>query len=239
MKEFQHEGRRVESEIRVNAPAERVWRAWAEAEEIQRWFTDGATGRPVPGEVMTWSFDNFAQGIPYTVVEAMPGEKFSIGFEGPDGRRGLLEITLRQEGGETVVRLVNSGFRDGAAWDEEYEGVRSGWVCALAVLKLYLEMYAGKNKTTLSRWNRPNSNTPICAPGTPIPQASSNGPASRPRLCGCSRTRAARWFTNGRTRSERWNARRFRPVRGACCACASSPGPPAATKECCARPRKC
>ncbi len=47
-----------------------------------------------------------------------------------------LETLIGREQGDTVVRLVNSGFLDGAEWDDEYEGVRSGWVNALAVLAL-------------------------------------------------------------------------------------------------------
>jgi hypothetical protein len=44
------------------------------------------------------------------------------------------------------VRLVNSGFRDGADFAEEYEGVRSGWEAALALLRHYLEGHQGKAK---------------------------------------------------------------------------------------------
>ena len=148
MNSWEHTGRQMEKEVRVAADRERAYKAWAEAEHIRRWFTDDATGRAVVGETMTWSFDQFAQGIPYTVVAASPGERFALGYEGPDGRAGLLEIKLRPEGGETVVRLVNSGFREGVQWDEEYEGVSSGWGCALALLKMYVEKYWGEEKRT-------------------------------------------------------------------------------------------
>ena len=146
MRHWEHTGRQMKKEIRVAADKERLYSAWADPEHIKRWFTDDASGRALIGETMTWSFDQFAQGIPYTVVAAAPGERFALGYEGPDGRVGLLEITLKQEGGETVVRLVNSGFREGPGWDEEFEGTASGWETALAVLKLYAEKYWGEDK---------------------------------------------------------------------------------------------
>jgi hypothetical protein len=40
--------------------------------------------------------------------------------------------------------LVQSGFREGAEWEDEYDGVNSGWEMALAVLKHYLENYFGR-----------------------------------------------------------------------------------------------
>ena len=51
--------------------------------------------------------------------------------------------------GKTIVTLVNSGFLEGGAWDEEYEGIVSGWALALALLKLYVELYFGSPKSTL------------------------------------------------------------------------------------------
>jgi hypothetical protein len=57
-------------------------------------------------------------------------------------------VRIASEGGETVVRLVNSGFREGAQWNEEYEGVDSGWRMSLSILKEYLEHYFGQAKKT-------------------------------------------------------------------------------------------
>jgi hypothetical protein len=44
---------------------------------------------------------------------------------------------------------VNSGFLDGSEWDQEFEGIVSGWTNALATLKHYLENYAGRAKTSI------------------------------------------------------------------------------------------
>jgi hypothetical protein len=47
-----------------------------------------------------------------------------------------------------VIRLVNSGFREGAEWDDEFEGIDSGWRMSLALLKHYLENYFGVSRAS-------------------------------------------------------------------------------------------
>lgn len=99
---------------------------------------------------MTWFFDGFCYVIPYQVADAVPGRTFVLKWEPPQGQGypGILEVTIAREGGATVVRLVNSGFREGAQWDDEYEGVNSGWKMALSLLKEYLERHFGRTKRT-------------------------------------------------------------------------------------------
>ena len=66
---------------------------------------------------------------------------------GPQGLPYLMEITITQEGGSTVIRLVNSGFSEDAAFDDEYGGVVSGWQMALATMKHWLEQYPEGQRT--------------------------------------------------------------------------------------------
>ena len=136
-------------EMRTQATPEEVYEAWANPEEIARWFVDKARGKAGVGSIFTWIFEKFGYEIPYEVVAAEPGRRFALGGEAPGSGPFLLEVKIEREGGETVVTLVNSGFLDGSQWDEELEGIASGWTNALATLKLYLERYRGRNKTTI------------------------------------------------------------------------------------------
>lgn len=45
------------------------------------------------------------------------------------------------------MKLVQSGFGEGAEWDDEYQGVNSGWEMVLAVLRHYLENYFGRPRS--------------------------------------------------------------------------------------------
>ena len=141
--------RSITCEMRTTASPEQAFAAWAEPERIAHWFVDRAFGDVRPGGVMTWVFEKFGYEIPYPVLEVSPPNKFVLGGQIPGGPTFRLEITISREGGETVVNLFNSGFRDGAQWDEEYRGVASGWRMSLALLKHYLEAHYGSAKRSV------------------------------------------------------------------------------------------
>ena len=149
MTEKKHHGRQLTVQIRTKASPEQVWQAWTDPEKLAQWFVDKARGKPEVGTTFTWIFEKFNYEIPYEVVVAEPGKRFALGGEVPERRPFLLEVTIAKDGGESVVKLVNSGFLDGKEWDEEYEGIVSGWWNALGVLKHYLENYFGQPKSTL------------------------------------------------------------------------------------------
>jgi uncharacterized protein YndB with AHSA1/START domain len=142
-------GRTIVCELRTSATPEQAWAAWAEPEKIAQWFVDRAYGDVRPGGVMTWVFEQFKLEIPYPVIEAKPPERLVFGGEIPGFPPFRLEITIRRDQGDTVVRLFNSGFREGAQWDDEYQGVDSGWRLALGLLGYYLEHHFGTPKRTL------------------------------------------------------------------------------------------
>jgi len=146
-KPVQHYGRQIKQELRIQAPADQVWEAWADPAKIAQWFVDRAEGYAEPGATITWYFEAFNFKIPYQVLRAERGKSYAILWEPPPGREpGVLEITLSHAGGETTLRMVQSGFRETTGWDEEYEGVASGWIMTLAVLKHYAENYFGQSR---------------------------------------------------------------------------------------------
>ena len=149
MTERKHRGRQLEVEMRTRATPERVYEAWADPEKIAQWFVDRARGKAEVGSVFTWIFDKFGYEIPYEVAAAEPGRRFALGGEHPKSGPFLLEVKIERDGGETRVTLVNSGFLDGSEWDEEFEGIVSGWTHSLSLLKEYVENYYGRPKTTM------------------------------------------------------------------------------------------
>ena len=145
-----HHGRLIDTSVRIDTTPDRAWSAWADPQEIANWFVDRAEGVAAPGEVMTWFFDTFNYRQPVPVVEAQPGSTFVIGSgeqPGPQGLPYLLEILIERAGGATVVRLLNSGFSPDAKFDDDFEGVVSGWKMALATLKYWLEHHDRAQRT--------------------------------------------------------------------------------------------
>jgi uncharacterized protein YndB with AHSA1/START domain len=148
-KPLEHRGRRMRLEMRTSATPEQVYQAWADPERISQWFTDRAHGEARPGGTLTWIFDEFGYEVPYHVAAAVPGERFALDGQLPGRPPFLLEVIITREGGETVLTLVNSGFLEGGSWDDEFEGVHSGWTLALAILKHYLEHHLGRPKSVV------------------------------------------------------------------------------------------
>jgi uncharacterized protein YndB with AHSA1/START domain len=150
----QHHGRIIDTSIRVNATPRQAWEAWADPQQIANWFVDRAEGTAAPGETMTWFFETFNYRLPVPIVEALPGRTFVTGSgdqPGPQGLPYLMEITITadeaaERGDATVVRLVNSGFTPDAKFDDEFEGVVSGWTIALATMKHWLERYQQRRR---------------------------------------------------------------------------------------------
>jgi uncharacterized protein YndB with AHSA1/START domain len=148
-KNFDHKGRMIRAETRTSATPQQAYEAWADPDKIAQWFVDRARGEAKPGGTMTWFFDKFGYELPYKVLAAEPGKLFVLKWEPQQGDAGILEVRIERQGGATVVRLIQSGFREDAAWNEEYEGTVSGWQMSLAILKHYLENSFGRSKTSL------------------------------------------------------------------------------------------
>jgi len=142
---------RDEREVRIRARPEQVWRAWADPEIIRQWFADDAEGRAEPGGTIIHRFPHFGFEHFYEVLEADPPQRLLLRADLGGGEM-LQEILIESRGGETVLRLVHSGFAAGdedPSRQEELEGIDSGWRLALAVLRHYLENHFGRERRTL------------------------------------------------------------------------------------------
>jgi uncharacterized protein YndB with AHSA1/START domain len=143
---------RIEREVVVAAPAERLWEVLTRPEHIGRWF-EGMTVQVDlrPGGTMV--LDNEEFGKIHAVVERVePPRLFSYRWaRHPDmpvaeGTATLVEFTLTPEGGGTKVRVVESGFTstDAVKVDQarHAEANSQGWLQVLGNLRRYGEQDA-------------------------------------------------------------------------------------------------
>lgn len=145
-----HQGRSTSETIRISAPADRLWQAFADPKKIAGWFVDDAEGKVQNGDLWTWVWKKYGIRAAYRIVEASAPNRLVFEYEGRHGGPpGLIEITIRRDAGYTVLDLVNSGFGTGPDWDDEYAGVRSGWHIALSILKFYVERHWGETRSDL------------------------------------------------------------------------------------------
>lgn len=144
--EFEHKGRVIRDEVRIPAPPEVVYRAWSDPERVTGWFVGRADGPMEVGGTVTWYWDDGGPGMSQRVLLAEPPHRLVTAMELPQGV-SYLEVIIEQEGeGHSILRFVQSGFGEGAEWDDQYDAMLSGWMIALGVLKFFVGRYLGRKR---------------------------------------------------------------------------------------------
>jgi uncharacterized protein YndB with AHSA1/START domain len=152
--------RAFEMSIDIDASPEQVWDALTKAEELVRWFPLDARVEPGEGGSMTWSWGDFWSGTmridawqPHRLLRLVDDRARPFDVDGRPVEAGevvparvAIEVTLETSHGSTRLRLVHSGFGRGAAWDDEIDGVSSGWQFELRSLRHYLQRHRGHDR---------------------------------------------------------------------------------------------
>jgi uncharacterized protein YndB with AHSA1/START domain len=141
--------RRVEVEVEVPATPEEAWEAVATGAGITAWFMPAEVEGRVGGTVR--HHHEASEASTGTVRAYDPPHRFAYEEEGwmPDGEHAE-QVTATEflvearSGGTCVVRVVMSGFGEGAAWDRAMESFAAGWRSALVALRLYLTHFRGE-----------------------------------------------------------------------------------------------
>ena len=139
---------RIEREIEIEAPVERLWEVLTRAEHLGAWFGDAGAEvdlRPGGAMVLRWT----EHGSFRCVVERVEPPRF-FSFRGPptpdtdpgEGNHTRVEFTLTPTAGGTRLRVVESGFDTLDMSPEERrrqaEGNVEGWKIKLAELRGYV-----------------------------------------------------------------------------------------------------
>jgi uncharacterized protein YndB with AHSA1/START domain len=139
---------KIEREILIDAPIERVWAAVTEAEHLGSWFADAGAKidlRPGGALVLRWNDEGQYLG---RVEQVEPPVLFSyrwasaVDVEPVDGASTLVEFRLIEVRGQTKLTVVEAGLAGLSASDVElaalYENHNEGWTAELAELMEYL-----------------------------------------------------------------------------------------------------
>lgn len=152
--------RAFDMSLDIDASREDVWRALTEVEELVRWFPLEARVTPGPGGSVLWSWgegqdwetriDGWEPGRLLRLVQEDARPYDAQGRQLPPGQaepaRIAMEFTLETHQGKTRLRLVHSGFGQGAAWDNELDGISEGWQAELRSLRHYLQRHRGRER---------------------------------------------------------------------------------------------
>jgi uncharacterized protein YndB with AHSA1/START domain len=138
---------RIERDVLIAAPVERVWKLITSAEHLGRWFADAGAEidlRPGGALSLRWRDSGTIHGRIETVE---PPTRFSYRWlvdpqmDPTPGNSTLTEFTLAVEGDGTRVTVVESGF-DGLDLDAAQRAARfashvEGWAHELGELADY------------------------------------------------------------------------------------------------------
>lgn len=146
---------KIEREVTIEAPIERVWALITEPEHVGAWFGDaGAAIDLRPGGEIEFRWKEHGDSLG-TVVAVEPPRRFayrwvsltSVRGQAPtDDNSTLVEFTLEPLDAGTLVRVVESGFDALACSPEEraaaLAGNTRGWGAELGDLVAYAERAA-------------------------------------------------------------------------------------------------
>jgi uncharacterized protein YndB with AHSA1/START domain len=129
----------LRKEIEIAAPVEEVWKALTDPQELVKWFPLEARVTPGVGGKLFLSWGPGWE-IETPIVAWEPGKRFATADD-----LAMVEWTLEARGGKTILRLVQSSFSSGAAWEDEwFDSTNFGWTFMLANLRLAVERHRGE-----------------------------------------------------------------------------------------------
>ena len=127
--------------IAVTVPASRaeVWKAFSTQAGLSTWLAPDTTVDLKPGGDWLVHFPGGSTGGG-TIVSFVPEKEIVIAALAPDkfptvrAQRTRARFEFEAHGGSTVVRLTQTGWKDGAEWDRAYEYLTAGNAQLLAAL---------------------------------------------------------------------------------------------------------
>jgi uncharacterized protein YndB with AHSA1/START domain len=143
---------RIEREIDIDAPIERVWALVTQGEHLGAWFGDAGASvdlRPGGAVVLTWAKHGSYRGV----VEKVERPRFFAvrwsrkpDVEPQRGNSTLVEFILTGDAKRTRLKVVESGWRELDLSDDARSKAadenRQGWVQELDELQAYAQKVA-------------------------------------------------------------------------------------------------
>ena len=132
---------RFQVQLKIRKPVAEVFDAVVNPDRLSGYFVQSSSGPLVEGTTVKWKFAEAPEPFPVVVREVVPDEKivFTWPAYGADYETRV-EMTFKPlDGGDTMVQVVEAGWRDDEAGRKASYGNSAGWMHMMACLKAYLE----------------------------------------------------------------------------------------------------
>jgi uncharacterized protein YndB with AHSA1/START domain len=126
----------IAMERTVDAPPERVYRMWSDADTLRQWFSYEVRGSLLPGARSVLVFPRHQ--IEIDVLEAEPDSRFKCRWNHPTtpGLATVVTISIQPRGWGSVISLTDGPYdTDVEASLVEYARAIEIWAAALAQLR--------------------------------------------------------------------------------------------------------
>ena len=131
-----------EVHAKIAKPVAEVFRAVTDPKQLSSYFTTGgASAAPAEGATVIWKFGDYPGDIPVRVTRVVVNERIEFSWETNEGGYDTAVVMgfEAQDGGTTLVRIAESGWRDTEKGRESSYGNCSGWMQMLCCLKAWAE----------------------------------------------------------------------------------------------------
>jgi uncharacterized protein YndB with AHSA1/START domain len=153
----------IEQSIYIEASPEVVYEVVSSPEHITAWYVDEAEYETAPGSSGRFAFGAPERRleVPITVVEAVPGVRFSFRWMAPPApellsvgasltaeNSVLVAFDLKPQGDGTLVTVTEAGMRElgweAAVLEQYYNDHAEGWIEILSKLDTYVAKLAAR-----------------------------------------------------------------------------------------------
>ena len=156
--------RMLEFTIDLPTHPDTVWRLLTDPAGLAEWFAPQVEGSGEPGGTLTLSWGSEMRWST-KVASAECGRlvRWQDDFDAYQQLPGtaapvMIEWQIAPGPGGTCLRLVHSGFGDGADWDDMYDGTKAGWTFFMWHLLETVRHHLGQRRTVVFE-RRPSSLT--------------------------------------------------------------------------------
>jgi uncharacterized protein YndB with AHSA1/START domain len=126
-------------DIAIARPPDEVFEAIVDPTKMSRYFISRASGRPEPGETITWYWDDVGARARVRILELVPDRRL-VFIWGPTGQetRVTLEVAPDRPGCSAVTATEGTWLSDDAGV-ATFGGQIEGWTSVLFCLKASVE----------------------------------------------------------------------------------------------------
>jgi uncharacterized protein YndB with AHSA1/START domain len=127
---------------KIGRPLAEVFAAVTDPRQLSAYFTTGGASGPLTeGATVIWKFGDYPGEIPVRVTRLVPNERVEFSWDAEEGtyQTAVVMTFAALEGGGTLVRVVEGGWRpDPRGLKGSYQNCH-GWTQMLCCLKAWAE----------------------------------------------------------------------------------------------------